>query len=825
MTALREHLRTMDPALFERIETSWEIARNEWIPTLKAESESHSGLPHLQSVEARMDRIAEECQPIWCRHSEAPFGFNALEVYLALAAALFHDIGRGVECSAPHGTESGRIIRAHWAKLGIVSERAAQELAPIVAFHTSKKKWQELGHESVVRVHPWGLIHSEAIAALLCLADELDTAYDRVVPAYMRGALTTSDVVELAQLEQSPYCTKGLWRDFVSDVDLDPGSRLIKTVVFGKKLPGGGAGSAPTTASIDRFHEEIKKLSRLSDFRPENYFYLFLEYLPESVGSQIVTQLSEHYQDVDQFDRIRRLEKLSLPEPAAKLQVSDLRFLVRNYQSWSRQPVDPHSPRRQMRRAYDALSHTVAAVRDYIKYAKDELETKKGTVEIKWSGKAKELVRESIRSHAVWKLRDYLRMTEHSRGDKDFSDKMLEAAGLASLDDTDAVLLEACRIVSGEDQAIPAQEEAREALKERLAEHMREYGEPFAQFLFDAYDLNRALSPGAVLTLAEAHRVAVAFMECLMDVDLSGAGTGFDPRRWESYQFEEFHTNLLLAFGVYLGIVRRLLKPKAERLYRAEALGKLEGASEAVQHLLAHYVPEIERVQRPVSRKAAIPEFQEKFKKRLEGFLQTNRSRGGKHSICRADLDYASSWIFMRWLTRDVSEKNDKLTRILPGLRKIEIPFEKWLIEYESHLFDCDWRLRLEPSLTTAFIKHLLSSARDLSTGIHQPKEEGIAWDSLAASVREPDMERVKTAAVRLSSLMRLYSEKTPEETPRAKPQLHFGDVLAAVLSGETSKTTLETSFSAWLLKAPPDDPAPLESLINSIKEKDEQDE
>ena len=785
VNTLREILREKDVSLYQALETSWETARNEWTPTLNMDSESHGGIPHLQNVETWIGKIAEACAPIWRKYSELPFGFNALEVYLVLAAALFHDIGRGRR-KGDHGKASGEIINAHWAQLGIISQRIAIELARVCEFHTSEDKWGS--SDVVVKIHPWGIVHTQAIASLLCLADELDTAYDRVVPQYMRApglSNAQSGEVALSTLESSEYLTKGLWRDMISDVDMDPGSRLIKTVIFPRKLPGH---HDDAESAVGQCNKVFAKMDPRFEFRPEDYFYCYLEQLRDHVDSQVLDYLSERYQFSDQFERLGQLWKLSLPAGYPEDGSGDLRYLLHGAQYWARQVSTPLTPRTEAGRTSGGLEDAIKVVMQTMEGIDELLKRKSDEQKRRASGtdqsagaqvQAVEVNVEPLKKllnawgwkQCLWRIRSYLYANEQSI--ENFTEKMTKLAEAQSAD--------ACIALLDENSA-QAQE-----LKEELeklgkdAERIRElHGDP--------------LKP------IEAHKVLIRVFRYMLDIDLVQLGKSgtIEPRKWVSFSIPEFHTNLLLAFGVYLANAQRLWRIEEDLPFLYVGRGQVEIVGDELGKLLDQFSSLTKDPKIYPSEKSYT---EEDLKKKLRGELNDfNKARRDTNSVQWDELEYAVRWMFMRWLMKDVSKKNKQLTRIKPGLQKLEIPFDGWFIEYDSHLFTEDWIFCLEPNLNRQFMDELVEKLFSLKEAIHQ-QEESLPWDTLAAALREPTMERVRTATVRLASLLRVY-RGLDCETPSEK-QLHYGHLLQAELAEDKSSDgpAIETSLSAWKLK------------------------
>jgi hypothetical protein len=176
------------------------------------------------------------------------------------------------------------------------------------------------------------------------------------------------------------------------------------------------------------------------------------------------------------------------------------------------------------------------------------------------------------------------------------------------------------------------------------------------------------------------------------------------------------------------------------------------------------------------------------------------------------DFSFAVRFVFMQWLSGDVGTKNETLERILPGLEKLEIPFRKWLIEYNNHLFDQEWFLALEPSLSRRYMSHLVAALFDLQGNLHRG-DALLPWASLAARLPDPDVGKVKTATGRLANLLRVHLGLVERRGRARDSHLHYGHLLAAELAkapgaaGERQpprrRITLEDSYSGLRLKLP----------------------
>jgi hypothetical protein len=122
-------------------------------------------------------------------------------------------------------------------------------------------------------------------------------------------------------------------------------------------------------------------------------------------------------------------------------------------------------------------------------------------------------------------------------------------------------------------------------------------------------------------------------------------------------------------------------------------------------------------------------------------------------------------------------------------------------------------------------MNELASNAFELRTGV-LGKEDNLPWESLAAAVREPHMDRVKIGAARLSNLFRIHRRiREKGELPKKDGQhMHFGHFLLAELRERDDKfiqehfDLLETSHSGWRLsQTDPDKVKPPATCIASV--------
>lgn len=875
METLRAALRETDPGLLHALETSWKVAESEWIPTLNMQDESYAGLPHLESVEAWMDRLALAWKPVWSRHSQVPFGFNGVELYLALCAALFHDIGRG-RGKEHHGQLSADIVSQHWAQLGIVNVRVAEQLAHVCAFHTTNRAWNR---PDAVRIHPWGTVHTQAIAALLVLADELDTAYTRRAPLYMKDpSLEFRDPITLDKVKrlQEHHFTKGLYRNYISDVELDPASNLIKTVLVSDGLIGGPRRdeSPRRSPDLDEWLDGTAKLMETSarslpPFDAADYFFSFLDHLRATDDSGLLHVLVEQFGNAYDFARSRLIRAVRpLARNSARCSPLDL-ALVYDLNLWDRQPIHTSDILASEDDAELAhLDNTIALIRDTFEGVEKKIHEQRAGGESRRCFEQTRLEWVGALMHAVLHGDYYLAekrrlVAEEKRRGVEPTTIDLEALRLvcgprfqgprhdtrdarsAVSDggrgpaDTDAS--EAGTSKTREEELTRARGEAAGRL-----ENARTAGGSWFKTVDDLLSSCRAgCDPGT------AHALLVVLFRCLARIDLRGLVVEPEglrwtedesiAREWSSWSLEAFHLNLLRAFHIYLVIVRRLWCGERELDYRYAAAGGFEQAfraapgdseEEARQSQLVWFstllapgsdVPSVACRPLPQDKRPATPIIAN-YMQELRSHAQDCKPRLGRHTMSSEAFDLAVRLIFMQWLSNDIRTKNDALGRIRDGLAKLEIKFDEWMIEYNNHLFDASWYLRLEPNLEQEDLLLVADKMFHLRSGLHR-RDEFLPWETLAASVRYLDIDRVKTAASRFGNLLRIYGQLRgslddrriageDEVGPTEHVELHFGHMLLGTLlerkrravrtsTATESRWLLETSHSDWRLTPP----------------------
>jgi len=217
MTAPREMLRRQleqaDPDLHRALMRNWETAWAEWLPALGSKSDSYNSYPHIRNVEHHLDNLlmVEEGSSGSSRRVQ----FRPVEVYVLLAAALFHDIGLTKEKEG-HAAESLKLVAKHHASFGIPSKELASIIGRVCRAHDSEQGPNDPELAAKV-VEPYGEVRARFLATLLFVGDHMDSAFRRVLPEYIRpeGKI---DVV-------------GAFRRVIRGVQVEQRAKMIRTVL------------------------------------------------------------------------------------------------------------------------------------------------------------------------------------------------------------------------------------------------------------------------------------------------------------------------------------------------------------------------------------------------------------------------------------------------------------------------------------------------------------------------------------------------------------------------------------------------------------------
>ncbi len=251
MKRVRDRLKELDYKLYESLVRSHEIAWNEWLPALSVQQDSYNSFPHIRNLEMYLDIIVTAYE----EGSKREFFVSAVEMYIILAAILFHDIGKiNKKDGKPdtHASESSLIICGStafpereskgdnkynknnrvWAPLGIPSYELALSIGRICEYHDIDKVRDEAQRRLLrnrltsIYIDAYGEVRQRALASLLTLVDHLDNTYTRIMPEYLRGAGEIKIV--------------GAFRRVITGVYIDLKMHIVRTAL-NEKLPDGKA--------------------------------------------------------------------------------------------------------------------------------------------------------------------------------------------------------------------------------------------------------------------------------------------------------------------------------------------------------------------------------------------------------------------------------------------------------------------------------------------------------------------------------------------------------------------------------------------------------
>ncbi|MHB9140076.1 MAG: HD domain-containing protein [Victivallaceae bacterium] len=191
---------------------SWKIAMEEWLPSIKPKMGSYNSLPHLYGVENQLNTLLASTIAAGADNETLGMrlNFSPIELYMLLAAVLFHDIGRTIEGawetqSHPELTE--RLLLERHPELGIDSPELAQSLARICLFHDPPQKRTLVLCETVIE--PYGPVRERYIGTLLRLADHLDDTATRAMPEYLISKLSAPVGEFRRSIPGTSVCLKG----------------------------------------------------------------------------------------------------------------------------------------------------------------------------------------------------------------------------------------------------------------------------------------------------------------------------------------------------------------------------------------------------------------------------------------------------------------------------------------------------------------------------------------------------------------------------------------------------------------------------------------
>lgn len=204
MISLRDQLKEESPELYHALVKSWDIGVNQWLPAILPSHDSYNSYPHLRNLEQHLENIIDAVNSkLACKVILKP-----CEKYIILCAILFHDMGRVLEEQDEkgsinfreikladgseeqprnHAEASSLMIQKDWARYGIYSEELADVLQKICFYHDPPplEKNPELVLKNK-RIDPYGYIREKELCSLLVLIDQMDNAYQRAEPKYIK---------------------------------------------------------------------------------------------------------------------------------------------------------------------------------------------------------------------------------------------------------------------------------------------------------------------------------------------------------------------------------------------------------------------------------------------------------------------------------------------------------------------------------------------------------------------------------------------------------------------------------------------------------------
>ena len=223
MASLRQRLQLESPELYSALQRSWEIAQKEWLPAVKPSEGSYNSLPHFTNIEHHLENLLGGAS----NSPATTLRLSTLEVYLLLAAVLFHDFGR-VYGDLDHAVSSAATLPEHFAALGIPTREIATSLSRIALYHdpltqeekaspTLKKTKLKKAKAALREIHaePYGEARELYVGTLLALADHMDGSVKRALPRYVEP----DDMIGF----------KGAFRRLVSGTAYDPATYTLKT--------------------------------------------------------------------------------------------------------------------------------------------------------------------------------------------------------------------------------------------------------------------------------------------------------------------------------------------------------------------------------------------------------------------------------------------------------------------------------------------------------------------------------------------------------------------------------------------------------------------
>ncbi len=220
MKTMETELQRMDEELYTMYLHSRKIAERTWLPYIMPKRDSSNAYPHIRGVMKRINSLLYD-------HEGTDFSLSCSELYILLSAITMHDIGKGIvacgeetEYLPGHAYDSYKIVKEHWADLGLPTEKVAGIVANICWFHDcpDDEDMEELYTKYYIsQAKNTEPIRGRLLGALLFLGDHMDNTFERTMPfIFKEGRLL--DIV-------------GRFRSKIADVRLDRQYKMIKEIL------------------------------------------------------------------------------------------------------------------------------------------------------------------------------------------------------------------------------------------------------------------------------------------------------------------------------------------------------------------------------------------------------------------------------------------------------------------------------------------------------------------------------------------------------------------------------------------------------------------
>jgi len=164
------------------------------------------------------------------------------------------------------------------------------------------------------------------------------------------------------------------------------------------------------------------------------------------------------------------------------------------------------------------------------------------------------------------------------------------------------------------------------------------------------------------------------------------------------------------------------------------------------------------------------------------------------------EIDLAFQFIFMLWLSKDVSDKQKKMNAISNPLQQVYVPFTDWLIEYNNQLYDPDWKLVLEPIIKPEDLREVYVQLENLWSYARDTDKDQIPFESLSAKLHQIDPAIINLMTDRLHNLLYLlpiYVERREETPETVADQFPNGHSVVNERGTETLKPVADQSPNA----------------------------